>query len=567
VEGYKVRYPLRVIGDPTAIPSKTVVARLPTGGWLKPDGSDVVVQTASGQVVPVAVLSHDPNGETIIQFKRNGNDRLYWAYGVSGKPPPSKAEPAAEGLTVELRDWAGEDLSSWAAVLGGLKKSENVIGNGVVADVIQNCNPARPDDPRKFAASYRGCLDIKKAGVYRFFVNADDAAFLFIDGFKVCEQTGANVRLTGRIPRKSVGVDVDLKAGMHPFEVHHVVGNNPAAQGCCALLWTTPDQPAWSFVPRSAFVPVLYAEVTGLEGEQGIQVTCFAFGVDDTLSSGGTALYLARFEAQGTVNAPGRLEWDFGDGTTGTGLSATHVYFKGGPFTVTLRSAHGLPPFRRTVYVWPAPAPTSPMSLAAAVKALAGMDWKKLDPQWVNQMFEFLLVCEQPERWPLLEAVARHLLARKDQDPKLRVLLHTGLLQAMAEQGRGKEALKLVEPALEEFARLPSLQVAVQLTAAEIYSRHLKEPAEAARIYQEVLDKNRRLEHPSVRLAAVRWGDLFLEAGDLAKAGETYRLAATLGGEKNKGTAQTDAITRGALLRIAEQRLRAGDVRQCRQLL
>src|SRR5436190_9734483 len=68
-------------------------------------------------------------------------------------------------------------------------------------------------------------------------------------------------------------------------------------------------------------------------------------------------------------------------------------------------------------------------------------------------------------------------------------------------------------------------------------------------------------------MAVIRWGDLFAETGDLAKAGETYRLAATLGGDKFKATAQTDAITRGALLRIAEQRLRNGDIRQTRQML
>src|SRR5262249_10876336 len=150
---------------------KTVTARLPTGGWLKPDGSDVALQTASGKIVPVAVLSHDPAGDTIVQFPRNGNDRWYWAYAGSDKPPPARGTPAPEGLTFEVRDWAGENLDSWPQVLAGLKKSEKIIGNGLTANIIQNCNPARPDQPRKFAVSYRGFLNIKKAGVYRFFLN------------------------------------------------------------------------------------------------------------------------------------------------------------------------------------------------------------------------------------------------------------------------------------------------------------------------------------------------------------------------------------------------------------
>src|SRR5207247_2363795 len=73
VEGYRLRWPLRVIGDPAKQTAKTVITSIPTGGWLRPDASDIAVQTATGEVLPVAVLSHDPAGETIIQFPRKGN--------------------------------------------------------------------------------------------------------------------------------------------------------------------------------------------------------------------------------------------------------------------------------------------------------------------------------------------------------------------------------------------------------------------------------------------------------------------------------------------------------------
>src|SRR5205823_4126355 len=63
IDGYRIRWPLRVIGDLAKQKSVSVIASLPTGGWLKPDASDVVVQTAAGEIVPVNVLSHDPAGE------------------------------------------------------------------------------------------------------------------------------------------------------------------------------------------------------------------------------------------------------------------------------------------------------------------------------------------------------------------------------------------------------------------------------------------------------------------------------------------------------------------------
>lgn len=566
IDGFRFRYLLRVVGaDPAANPAKTVTARLPTGGWLKPDGSDLVVQTESGKTIPVAVLSHDPVGDTLVQFLRNGNDRWYWIYAGSDRPP-ARGTPAPEGVTYEVRDWAGENLDSWPQVLAGLKKSDKIIGNGLTANIIQNCNPARPDQPRKFAVSYRGYLNIKKAGVYRFFLNCDDAAFLFIDGFKVSERTGPNQRRVGQIPLRSIGNDIELKAGVHPLEVHHAVGDNPASIGYCTLIWLPPEAKAWQFVRHEDFAQPLYAEVASLEAAGGAPAACFVWGIEDVLITAGTPMFLTRFQAQGRNADTAQLAWEFGDGTTGTGGALNHLYFRAGTYTVTLRSGN-LPPFRRNIHVWPAPGNTSPFSLGAAVRAFAAMEWKRLDTTALNQMLEFLLVCEQPERWPVLDKLCDHLLAAKEGDPKQRALLFSTRMEALAEQGRGHEALKLLEPALNELNKTQTLQVSLKLTAADIYRRHLKEPAEAGKFYQAILDEHRRLEHPDLRLAAIRWGDLFVEAGDLAAAGERYRLAAALGGDKFKNTAQTEAITRGALLRIAEQKLKSGDIRQTRQLL
>ena len=44
--------------------------RIPGSGWLKPDGSDVAVQAPTGKLLPHLVLSHDPLGDTIVQFER-----------------------------------------------------------------------------------------------------------------------------------------------------------------------------------------------------------------------------------------------------------------------------------------------------------------------------------------------------------------------------------------------------------------------------------------------------------------------------------------------------------------
>jgi tetratricopeptide (TPR) repeat protein len=138
---------------------------------------------------------------------------------------------------------------------------------------------------------------------------------------------------------------------------------------------------------------------------------------------------------------------------------------------------------------------------------------------------------------------------------------------ALTQLGKAADALKLAQRARPEFTRTPALQVRLQLAEAALHQYHFKDVAAAGKIYKTIFDEHSRVEHPNVRLAAVRWGDLFAETGDLVRASETYRVAATLGGEKFAGGGTSDASTRGALLRIAEQKLREGDIHATRQLL
>jgi tetratricopeptide (TPR) repeat protein len=573
--GFRVCFPLRIVGDPAAQATPTtVIARIPAGGWLKPDGSDITVLNAAGAAAPVTILSHDPNGDTLIQFPRTANDKWYWAFASNPAAPALAATPPAkEGLFVEYRQWAGENIDSWATIVNGLKKSDNVIGNAPLSEVIANGVPAKPYEPRHFAASYRGFLNITKPGAYRFLVNGQDACFLFIDGLKVYERPGQNERMHGRIPVSTNGALIDLTAGVHPFEVHHVVGNNPQSFGYCTFIWVpppdpaaTPTPPAWAYVPPEAFVQSLHATVADVQDVTGAQLNTFGYGIDDVLTTINQSLYLVRFEAQGVVKDPNQLTWDFGDGTTGTGKSVLKVYFKEGSYPVKLKSSATLPPVQRTVNVWASPVISSPYSLGNAVKALAAQ-WQKLDLPRMRQAFGFLQVCEQPDRWTLLEAISRHLLAQPQTDPAFRTTLHIALMESLAEQGKGPEALQQGDVALKEFEKTPSLQIRIKLAAGDVNFRHLREIDAASKIYNAIIEDNRRVEVPEVRLAAIRLGDMYTETGELPKAAEAYRMAGTLGGAKYDTTAQTDAITRGAMLRVAEQRLKAGDVRQTRDLM
>lgn len=568
LDGYQLRYILRVAGNVAASTSKTIVARLPTGGWLRPAGADLAVNAADGTALPVSVLSHATTGETLIQFPRHANDVWYWVSAVNPAAPPAAAAPLPEGIVLEVRDWVGGDISSWNAVREGLTKSEPVIGNCLVSEIMQTSNPARQASPKNYAVSYRGYLNIKQDGVYRFFVNSEDASFLFIDGLKVCDRPGANPRLVGNIPTKSIGTELELKAGVHPVEVYQVLTENPSTYGGCYLLWVPPGAKVWATVPRDAFAYADFAHVAAIDARGTSAAAVFGYGIDDALVTiGGTTLYLVRFEAQGDLpEQEAKLEWDFGDGTKATGKSVRHVYFAPGDYKVSLSCGGPLPAFQRRIYVWAAPGAISPFSVGLILKSL-GTDWKNLPVERQDQLLDFLFTCDHPDRWTLIGQVAQERLKGQGLDPQFRARLYRAWIEAIGYTGRPAELKPVVTQALKEFAKLPTLQVGIDLTEAHVYQRQFKDSDEAAQRYEALLNKHKRLEHPDVRLAAIYWGDLMAESGNSQGAGKLYKMAATLGGESFLTSASSDAVTRGALLRVAEQKLRKGDITETRQLL
>ncbi|MAE62384.1 MAG: hypothetical protein CMJ49_13640 [Planctomycetaceae bacterium] len=472
-----------------------------------------------------------------------------------------------EGLTVEFREWSGDKFADWAQVVEGLQCSDNVLGGAVVTEVIQNVNPFRRADPRNFAASYRGYLKVDKPGVYSFFVNGDDATFLFINGYKVYSRTGTNPPLRGRVELYGIGADIQLERGVHPFEVHHVIGNTAEATGHCTLMWLTPNSKAWQWVPRTAFTAAHIAVPVGVEAWDGQPIAVFDYGIDDVLTVDGVSLFLTRFAAAASPGVSPNVTWSFDDGTTSQNPSPTHIFFKEGDVVVTLQSHPTLPAFRRRCHVWTPPVPTNPLAIGTAVEMLSEIDVTQLQVRDLNDIYHFLRLCEQPDRWPVMERVCDHLLAQPELDVKYRALLYGSLIEAIARQGRGTEAVKIFDRAVAEIGSLRTLDGAVRLDTAYVQRQVLKDYAAAGKLYAQVIQGNERLRHPLIRQAAVAWGDMYLDAGDLARAGEAYRLARQLGSIGAVAGGKTDAVKRGALLRVAEQQLTQGNIEQTYRLL
>ncbi len=524
-----------------------------------------VVNTLSPKIKPMteAVETANRQASETAETAKKLEDDLY-ALSLATDPRTHK-----EGLSMEVRDWSGDrmdELSGWPVIVKGLMQSDNVLGNAAITDILQKMNPFRLGDTLNFAASYRGFMKIEKPGLYRFFLNADDASFFFLNDYLVFSRVGSNRTLQQRLKVFQVGEDIQLDAGVYRFEIHQVTGNTPGVEGRCAFYWILPDAKTWSRVPPEAFVPALSATLAGVEAFDGQPVAIPCLGVANTMSTGGFDLHLARLEAW-SLKPPKSVRWDFGDGLQGTKISEEHVYFGNGDYEVTLASHAKLPPFKRRFHVWKAPVSPSPLALGDAVRAMESYDLNRLNASQLGTAFSFLSICGQTARWALLDKVSLLLLKKPGLDLPYRVGLYTTRMEALARQGHTSEAVALAKEALRSAGSLRSLILEVEWKLAEIYYRYLRDFDEAERLYAKIVEENRRLSIPSVRRVAISWGDMLAEMGDNSRAAEIYRMADGLGRPESVLGSAVDATTRGALLRVAEQQLRDGNIRHTRQLL
>ena len=343
-------------------------------------------------------------------------------------------------MTVEVREWDKEPLTSWAVVRAALDK-QKVVTNGIVTEPIQKGNPGRPDLASQFASSYRGHMNVEKEGTYRFVLNADGASFLFIDGFKVFERPGDNrVFPSGHKVSEieKIAGKVDLKPGVHAFEIHQAIGPSQG-QGTMAMLWIPAGDKSFVYMPQKNMVHPLYARVADAEFLPGAEGAYFVYGVDDTLEVSGLKLFLVRLEAHGNFKDPSKLVWDMGDGTKRTGRTLMHCYFREADYPIALQGGT-LPAFRQRFRVWPEPGEISPLSLANAVDTIAAMEWQKLDVGRIREIFAFLQVCEQPNRWALMDNVAQFLLTQKDIELDLRSQLYVARMESLMHMGKAIEA-------------------------------------------------------------------------------------------------------------------------------
>jgi tetratricopeptide (TPR) repeat protein len=348
-----VRKPLAERGVDTA------AVRVLCQGLAKADVSDYRVLDAAGKPVPFQVAFHDPARYSLISFRATDPRQHFFVYfgnpqapaakeQISVNPAPGSGPPKGEwvprhGLVLETRErpvdpreFKSGDVKHPRTVadMAKLLAAATVkYGARYQRKISDGYNPFGPSD--NYVSIYRGWLNIPAAGTYQFCTVSSKASFSFIDGKELVHWPGRHT--TERGARGEVNAAVQLSAGLHYVEYYH----ETVPLEHMAFLGWRPSAGAGPFaaIPEKVFTAPHPAEVTAYESPKG-PLPRFESVICDSVwpvERDEGQYTRCRFRAlKSGFPAGTTYHWDFGDGQTGAGAEAEHVYLTLGNYTVKL---------------------------------------------------------------------------------------------------------------------------------------------------------------------------------------------------------------------------------------
>ncbi len=164
--------------------------------------------------------------------------------------------------------------------------------------------------------TYEGYLQVPEDGGYRFTLEVNERANLYIDGEKI---TGAQ---EGYDTHNTTTERIGLEAGLHAIRVEY--GETAGSQDLEVRLGGGGMS---GEIPADA----LYHEDE--DGEIIAEIPQVAFS---TTNESGTTVSFDASESNATEGSITSYEWEFGDGSSASGESAEHSYDTGGSYDVTV---------------------------------------------------------------------------------------------------------------------------------------------------------------------------------------------------------------------------------------
>ena len=291
-----------------------------------------VLTDAQGAPRPFGLLNRC-GSRMSFHFDAKPGETLYLYPSTTATLPRPGLEHLS-GLRHLVRGYDGREVTSSAQFAELWKKAE-FQGGEFEDQVYSSFNP--------FGANtnalhfYDGFLKIEKAGPTAFCVASTDASFLFVDDREAAAWPGKHPVKPGLDGSKRG--TVTLQAGLHRFTYLHANSGNDSF---AIAAMVPPNEKNHLVIGPECFTRAAYAYVGPLTQKEGQKQADFIWENRYMVNIREHALYDLTFEAAPAKDAPGATyDWDFGDGTRGSGAKAEHLYFACGDDTVTLTATFG----------------------------------------------------------------------------------------------------------------------------------------------------------------------------------------------------------------------------------
>ncbi len=247
-------------------------------------------------------------------------------------PPPGGGHRT--GLRHLARSYDGRAVTS-ADQFEHLWKNAPLQGGRFEEQVYSAFNPFGPNT--NALHRYDGFLNMTKGGQMWFCLASTDASFLLIDGREVVSWPGQHAVKEGLDGSKRGGVQLD--AGIHPISFLHA---NSGSESFAIAAMVLPGEQRHFVIGPEYFTRAAYAFVGPLTSKEGLREADFLWDNHYMVTMRNQTLHEFLFEAAPLKDAPAAtFEWDFGDGTHGTGMKTDHLYFARGEIPVTLTVTFG----------------------------------------------------------------------------------------------------------------------------------------------------------------------------------------------------------------------------------
>ncbi len=216
-----------------------------------------------GMALPRSVAAVEGTDLHEVVFPHSG--RTCDLYFGGGEPLDDGYFPESSGLFLEtFRHPTGTHPRALDQMLEIVRKAKKSWGRGPRACIDDNDNPFGYDD--YYVSVYQGYILCPVDGTYAFAANADDCAFLLVDGKPVVSQSGKGPRMAALEWRSSRAGGTKLKRGLHLLTYYHseLRGSQRAQAG-----WRLPGSKETRLIPPSAFADALPAALTAFEEKKG----------------------------------------------------------------------------------------------------------------------------------------------------------------------------------------------------------------------------------------------------------------------------------------------------------